>query len=303
MKSAKRLTAFMLGLLMLASLVSCVTTVPPDDTVEVVYHTVTFETNGGSAVQPARVLNGARLGEPTPPSKDGYIFDCWKYDGKRWDFSYGKVSADMTLTAQWLDAATVYAYTPVEGGACITGIKRSLELMQIPSVLNGISVVAIGEAVFADTIKETTKAIIVPSSVVSIGKNAFRSCKDIEITVQGALREVGELAFLDCNLLKGLSLAEGLRSISPQAFTGCTSLESIVLPNGVESIGENAFEDCTALKSLTLTSSLKIIDDGAFLGCEALSDIYFAGTEAQFGEISIANGNNELRAATLHTEG
>ncbi len=289
---------------MLSSLVSCKTTVPPnDDTVEVIYHTVTFETNGGSATAPVRVVNAGKINAPAVPTKDGYIFDYWMHNGKAWDFSYDTVSTDITLTAMWIDASTVYDYTLVDGGVCITALKRSFELMQIPSVLNGLSVVAIGEAVFADTDKEKTAQIIVPASVKSIGKNAFRSCTDIDITVLGALTEVGELAFLDCNKLSKISFAEGLNSIPPQAFTGCTALASIALPKSVVSIGENAFEDCISLKSLTLTSSLKSIDDGAFLGCESLEDIHFDGTKAEFDAIVIANGNNEFKAAELHTEG
>ncbi len=304
LKILKLCTSVLLSLIMLTSFVSCKTTASTNsETVEVIYHTVTFETNGGSVTQSARVLNAGKVNEPTAPTKDGFIFDCWLYNGTEWDFSYDTVSSDITLTAMWIDAATVYSYTPVEGGVCITGIKRSFELMQIPSVLNGISVVAIGEAVFADTNSETTIKIVVPASVKSVGKNAFRSCTDIEITVLGELSEVGELAFLDCNKLTKISLAEGLTAILPQAFNGCTSLQEIILPNSVASVGENAFEDCTALKSVKLSSSVKQIDDGAFLGCDALEAVYFSGTEAEFGNIAIANGNNEFKSARLYTEG
>ncbi len=301
MKKFKSIIALLLTLSALFALGACKTTTPPEDeTVKVTYYNVTFNTVGGSALQGARVVSGGKISEPQIPTKDGYIFDYWMYHGKKWDFGYDTVSANTELTAMWIDASTVYEYTLVEGGVSISSVLRSFETMQVPSVLNGLSVVAIGEAVFAETSSEKTQKIILPTSVTSIGKNAFRKCKDVKIEVAGALTEVGELAFLDCNMLEKITLGEGIRSIPPQAFTGCTALKSVILPAGLEAVGENAFEDCIALTALTLPSSLTLIQDSAFIGCDALENVYFKGTQAQFDGIQIENGNEALKTAKLN---
>jgi len=70
------------------------------------YPTITFDSNGGSAVESQVVENGYdyRAGvEPTQPTKDGYTFVGWFKDSeltKPYDWS-SKVKKDMTLYAGW----------------------------------------------------------------------------------------------------------------------------------------------------------------------------------------------------------
>lgn len=64
---------------------------------------VTFETNGGSAVEPQLVTRGTPLAEPQPPRRAGYAFLGWYSDfdlTRPWDLS-APVTADMTLYAAW----------------------------------------------------------------------------------------------------------------------------------------------------------------------------------------------------------
>ncbi len=303
MKALKIFTVILLCLAATLSLASCKRdTVGGEQSVEVVYYTVSFDSAGGSEVAPVRVVKDGKISAPTPPTRDGYMFDYWSLDGKEWDFDYSTVTADMTLTAQWIDAATVYSYTTVEGGIAITGTKRQFEQMSVPAVINGIDVVEIGEGAFAKLSADKVRKIVLAESVTRIGKDAFRECKDIEIVVKGALSAVGETAFLECNKLSAVTFADGLTAIAPQAFCGCESLSTVVLPASLEVVDENAFEDCIALKALTLYSALKEIRDGAFIGCDALENVYYKGTQAQFDAIRIDNNNNEFKSAKLHTE-
>lgn len=63
-------------------------------------YTVTFVTDGGSAVDSQTVTYGDTATEPTAPTKDGYTFTGWKNDTEDYDFST-PVTSDLTLTAQW----------------------------------------------------------------------------------------------------------------------------------------------------------------------------------------------------------
>ena len=65
-----------------------------------VTHKVTFDTNGGSAVDPQTVDDGATAVKPADPTRDGYTFNGWTLDGKPYDFSR-PVTGDITLEAQW----------------------------------------------------------------------------------------------------------------------------------------------------------------------------------------------------------
>lgn len=63
-------------------------------------HTVTFDSDGGSPVAEQVVKSGQPVSEPTPPTKEGYIFDGWFNGQNEWNFA-SPVSSDMTLVAHW----------------------------------------------------------------------------------------------------------------------------------------------------------------------------------------------------------
>lgn len=72
----------------------------PDPTVS---YTVTFEPNGGSAVESQTVEAGQTAVRPDDPTKDGYRFVAWYSDNEltaEYDFS-SSVEADITLYAKW----------------------------------------------------------------------------------------------------------------------------------------------------------------------------------------------------------
>lgn len=67
--------------------------------------TVTFNMDGGSAVEPQKVMYGEYLEEPQVPVKEGYIFGGWYTDEactKPWNFSENTVSGSMDLYAKWI---------------------------------------------------------------------------------------------------------------------------------------------------------------------------------------------------------
>lgn len=67
-------------------------------------YTVTFETNGGSTVEPIVAPYDSLISEPVKPSKIGHDFVGWFKDAEyseAWDFSKDKVTEDVTLYAKW----------------------------------------------------------------------------------------------------------------------------------------------------------------------------------------------------------
>ena len=69
---------------------------------------VSFDENGGSAVEDATGLAyGDKVTAPAV-TRDGYTLDGWYNGNAKWDFESGQVTADLTLTAKWtLNAPTV----------------------------------------------------------------------------------------------------------------------------------------------------------------------------------------------------
>lgn len=69
------------------------------------YYVVFFDSNGGSKVTRQPVVWHDKAEEPTPPTKDGYIFDGWYTDKeltKEYDFS-SSVSSNIILYAAWTE--------------------------------------------------------------------------------------------------------------------------------------------------------------------------------------------------------
>ena len=56
-----------------------------------------------------------------------------------------------------------------------------------------------------------------------------------------------------------------------------------------------------SILKVELPSGLTSIGENAFYGCSAITDVYYAGTPTQWAEVSVANGNDPLSNATLHT--
>ena len=64
-------------------------------------NTVTFNSNGGSAVASQEVSNGGTASEPSAPTKDGYTFVKWQLNGVDYHFTE-TVTEDITLDAVWV---------------------------------------------------------------------------------------------------------------------------------------------------------------------------------------------------------
>lgn len=73
---------------------------------EIETYTVTFDANGGSAVEDVTVSYGDRVSAPADPVKEGYAFLGWyTEDGELYDFT-APVTSDLTLTAKWNEVVT-----------------------------------------------------------------------------------------------------------------------------------------------------------------------------------------------------
>ena len=84
-------------------------------------YTVTFDSDGGSAVESQTVSDGACAQEPEPPTKAGCFFRYWVDEtGEEYDFT-AAVTADLTLTAAWEGSSSdTYTVTfDVRGGSSV----------------------------------------------------------------------------------------------------------------------------------------------------------------------------------------
>ena len=85
--------------------------------------TVTFDTDGGSKIDPVKVKENRTLTPPTNPTKAGLVFNEWMLDGKVFDFST-PITSDITLKATWRENDnTVMVRFDSAGGSSVASQK------------------------------------------------------------------------------------------------------------------------------------------------------------------------------------
>ena len=125
--------------------------------------------------------------------------------------------------------------------------------------------------------------------------------KQGSVTIPGSVTSIGRGAFSGCGNLTSVTIPGSVTSIGGFAFSKCGGLTSVTIPEGVTSIGGGAFSWCESLTSVTISESVTSIEGSAFRFCDKLKDVYYAGSQAQWGQIEIDERENEaLQSAAIH---
>ncbi len=98
---------------------------------------VTFDSDGGSKVNPIEVEKGKTVNEPSPaPKKDGFKFVEWQKDGKKFDFSKA-INEEVELKAKWEEEKPV---VPVKQSLSISGIEYNGRYVSGKVTADGVAV-------------------------------------------------------------------------------------------------------------------------------------------------------------------
>lgn len=117
----------------------------------------------------------------------------------------------------WFNS-TDFVYTESADGITITGYNGSDTTLEIPDIIEGNTVTAIGKAAFENS---NLKSVSLPDT----------------------LRTIGERAFFDNKSLHVIDIKDGLVSISDYAFASCPTLEDTFIPDSVKDIGKSILKD------------------------------------------------------------
>jgi len=186
--------------------------------------------------------------------------------------------------------------------------------------------------------RSSVEKVIIGNYVTSIGDRAFESCSSLtSVTIGNGVTGIGVHAFYYCSSLTSVTIGNSVTSIGYEAFFACSSLTSInvdvenkyyssdergvlfnkdkteliqypigntatsyIIPDSVTRIGYYAFSGCSSLTSVTIPDSVTSIGIGAFMGCTTLKDVYYYGSEEDWGKINIGSYNSSLVNATIH---
>ena len=77
-------------------------------------YTVTFDPNGGKLATgtsaTVEITYNEKITQPAKPSREGWTFVTWNYNGSEWKFATDTVKGDMTLVAQWSGDEGTFLY-------------------------------------------------------------------------------------------------------------------------------------------------------------------------------------------------
>ena len=121
---------------------------------------------------------------------------------------------------------------------------------------------------------------ILPDTVTSIGREAFRDCKNLsEFHYPLSLNTIDYVytfskdsyIFSGCELLKEITIPDGVISIPVYVFDHAEYIERVVLPSSVTSIGAGAFCACSRMTYIYMGYNINSIGENAFKDCTNLT--------------------------------
>ena len=174
------------------------------------------------------------------------------------------------------------AYASVKTGKCGDNVTYSLDTETGVLTISGTGKMTDYSYSLSPFCNDTKiKVVTIDYGVTSIGKYAFRSCKN----------------------LTSVTMPNSLTSIGENSFDACIDLTSMIIPDSVKSIGEHAFYTCTSLKNVTIGNSLNMISNFVFVGCNSLENIMVDENNLNYSSIDGVLFNKKKTELILYPVG
>lgn len=198
------------------------------------------------------------------------------YDANGWTVTVAAVTGGLSLPAD----AVVAKGTPsgvldlsgtISDGSTIIQFAdnalRTTKAGTLYSVTLPTTLVNIGVTVFSGQASLTNVTPLLPSTVKTIGNNAFDGIPIGGAMDLSAVTNLGTIVFRSTSITSVVCNAN-LKTLSDRAFETCKSLLSAQLPSSLETIGINVFNGCTNLSVVSpmLPTTVKTVGDLAFSG-------------------------------------
>lgn len=229
-----------------------------------------FSTNlkaiGENAFQYCEKLEEANMPEGLKHIGNNAFSDCSALSTVNIPSTVENINYDMFYNTPWIASQTADDGILYINNVALKYVGSNSSNLEL-TIREGTT--AIGDRFSSYIYKEYFKSITFPSTLLSIGEEAFSGCSSLTtLTFPDKLEKIGKEAFYNCGGIETLDLSStSLTEIGEKAFGGCSGLTTLILPSELKVIGEYAFSECTNLAELNLPSSLEVLNGGAFYGC------------------------------------
>lgn len=118
------------------------------------------------------------------------------------------------------------------------------------------------------------KSVTFPTTMSSIGANAFMNCTSLEIvTIPDNITYLEYSAFNNCTNLVNVDMGNGVTEIEMYVFAGCSKLENVKISSNLSILESGTFNSCTSLKEVVIPEGVQAINGWAFNNCPNLISV------------------------------
>jgi len=212
--------------------------------------------------------------------------------------------ADQQFTTPGLITINGHAFTYMvtNGTVIILSYSGPGGNVTIPSTIDGLPVIAIGNSAFSSSPSSSTPltGITFPNSVTSIGDQAFYQCGSLtNVVIPDSVTNLGDAAFCFCGSLSNLTIGKGITTIRGGGDRGMygtflgSGLTLLYIPDNVTNISNGtldfggslgAFWYSPNLTNVVIGKGLAFLGAGTFSYCGNLAGVYFQGNAPTPGE-------------------
>ncbi|MBN2771325.1 MAG: leucine-rich repeat protein [Spirochaetes bacterium] len=247
---------------------------------------------------------------PSKKTEQYSYYNEWLRNSDPWIYQYSEEKDGMVITG--------YAGVPITS-------SRS-NFVYVPSIINNVKVVAIGDFAFRESCE--IPRLIIPSTVTYISPTAFvgghvydvmvnstkyttdncvngslfdnenrlvaytRFWDRAEYIIPDTTKIIGTKSFAHSTDLVSVTIPDSVTSIEDEAFFYCPNLTSINLPDSITSLGEGVFSGCSNLKEVILPANMSSMTSDLFKGCTSLTSVTIPGSVTVIGRYSLSGWHN-----------
>ena len=207
-----------------------------------------------------------------------------------------------------------FEFIRVDSGSAIELVKYigSEKEVSIPTRINSLSVVTVGENCFADN--AVVEEIKLNSEIVTVLDGAFKNCTALKsVTKTESLTHLGASAFEGCTALESFEFPESVTAVPEKCFKGCTALAEVKEHKNLKHVAVDAFEGTVfeneqpdgplsfgrvlygvkgEVADIVIEKGISLIEDYVFIGCDYIKSVTFGPDVEEIGMYAFQNCTN-----------